>query len=476
MARALRDTPWPVLLLLASFLCPNELSVYVGSVRLPPHRALLLILLPLALIRLLGSGGSRIMAFDYAMLGFGGWTMVSYLVHHGMADGLQPGGAMTLDSFASFLVARAYVPDQRRFEATAGMLFLAVMIAGLVALPEMLTGQFYIHALMAQLTGHVHPTGVETRLGLTRAFGTFDHPIHLGTFCAAGLALSVYTARGATSWVRGLVIPASALTGLSSAPMLSIAVQSGLILAERATRGIKSRVPIGASLITGLFLVASLIATRSPFAVIATGFTLDSWTGYYRLLIWENGLANVWANPLFGIGLNDWERPQWMASPTVDAFWLVIAMRNGIPAFLLLVLVVFLLVRGVGGAVRLRDEQVQQHAKGWIISLVALVLVGCTVHYWNVPYAFFFFFLGMGACFSSAARAPQTARVQAKGERQDSRLQWLAPAPAYASAMATVPPWADGPPAWPVPVVAPKGGSGPASLHGKLSRRSIVSG
>jgi hypothetical protein len=33
----------------------------------------------------------------------------------------------------------------------------------------------------------------------------------------------------------------------------------------------------------------------------------------------------------------------------------------------------------------------RRYAKAWFISLTAMVLVGCTVHFWNVLACFFFF-------------------------------------------------------------------------------------
>ena len=116
---------------------------------------------------------------------------------------------------------------------------------------------------------------------------------------------------------------------------------------ERLTRGVPNRASLTLSVLAGLYIGASIVMTRSPITFIATGMTLDSWTGFYRLQIWEHGLrtsgptrgsASVWPT---GSGRGGW------SSPTVDAFWLVIAMRNGIPSFVLLVLGVGLLMRAV---------------------------------------------------------------------------------------------------------------------------------
>jgi len=462
MLKALRDTPWPVLLLVASFLCPTELSVYVGSARIPPHRALLLLLLPWALFTLFGHARVKLRAFDLAFLGFAAWTVVVYVYHHGQSDGLQTGAALAIDSFGSFLVARAFVRNERAFAGTAIALLAAVAIAGLTALPEMLLGQLFIHDFLRQVTGYVHPVGIEKRLGLTRAFGLFDHPIHLGTFCAANLALVVYASRrDMDAATRAMVIAGSALTSLSSAPMLTLAVQLGLIGFERATRGIKGRVSMAVGSLVVLFAFTSVIATRSPFAIIATGFTLDSWTGYYRLLIWEHGLLNVWWNPWMGIGLNDWERPMWMASPTVDAFWLVIAMKGGIPSFMLLALAVVMIGRGVAVQMRQLDPASRSLATGWMISLIALSMVGCTVHYWNVPFAYFFFFLGLGGVLADPLRKAALIGVKTAPEQVAPRIKWVAPGlmptPPHAAhnGDGAVRPRGGSAPRWPVPILMP---------------------
>ncbi len=460
MAKAFRDTPWPVLLLVLSFLCPTELSVYVGSARLPPHRALLLVLLPFAVFALFGRRGVKLRLFDVTMLMFAVSTLGAYLYHLGQADGLQTGGALALDSVGSFLIARAFVRDERTFAGTAGVLFVAVAIAGAIALPEALSGKILVHDFLRQVTGYVHPTGVEMRFGMTRAFGTFDHPIHYGAFCASGLALCIYASRRQSDAVwRAVVMAGCAVLGFSSAPILSVAVQSGLITVERMTRGIKNRIMLGFGAVGLLFAVVSLMSNRSPFMLIATGLTIDSWTGYYRTVIWEYGLMSIMANPWAGIGLDDWVRPHWMAAPTVDAFWLVIAMRTGIPAIGLLAITILLLARGAVVGVRRGQPGLAGMATGWLISLTTLCLVACTVHYWNVPFAYFFFFLGLGGCLADPLRAPARLAQTAAPSKPAARVAWVAPeahslaGPIAAGPAAMAPPWPVAATRWPVPVL-----------------------
>jgi hypothetical protein len=348
------------------------------------------------------------------------------------SNGTVYGGSLALESFGGYVVARSWIRDVDQFRAVLKLLVAAALVAGLIALPETLFGQHYLHDLLQGLTGYVHPRDTEQRLGLTRAYGTFDHPIHLGTFCASVFALAWYSGGGSVSrWGRAMAILAATFTALSSAPLLVCAVQSVLIGWDKATRGIQGRATITMGCLAAMYVGASMVMTRSPIAFVATGMTLDSWTGFYRLVIWENGLENVWANPWVGLGLADWERPAWMASASIDAFWLVVAMRTGIPTFLLMVTAIVLLMRGViKKGTRAKDSGIRGFARAWLFSLIALSLAACTVHYWNALYAYFFFFLGLGGFIADPKRVRASVAVAmpkaAKPGRAASRP--LAPA------------------------------------------------
>ncbi len=102
-----------------------------------------------------------------------------------------------------------------------------------------------------------------------------------------------------------------------------------------------------------------------------------------------------------------------MASPTVDAFWLVVAMRAGLPAVLLLALAIAWLARtALRRSARDPRPEVGRIAMGWTMSLLALCLVGCTVHYWNVLHAYLFFFLGLAGWLADPVRARAPARAR----------------------------------------------------------------
>ena len=235
-------------------------------------------------------------------------------------------------------------------------------------------------------------------MGLTRAYGTFDHPIHLGTFAATVLALVWYSGRKLGKRLKSVaLVMLTTLTALSSAPILCVMVQVAGIVWDRATRGLTGRFWITLLGLVFVYLLVSLFATRSPVMIIATGFTIDSWTGFYRAQIWYHGVQNVVANPWLGIGLGDWDRAYWMVSDSVDAYWLVVAMRTGVPSLLILLLAIGTMLAAVASRpFRLKERHYGPCAKAWMMSLLACALIACTVHYWNVSLAYFFFFLGLG--------------------------------------------------------------------------------
>ena len=432
MARKIPAAPLPIVLLILSFLCPTELSLYLAGLRLPPHRVAVLVLFPIALWKLASQRGMRIRSFDIAVLAFATWTVFAYWVHSGW-DGIVFGGSLALESFGTYVVTRAYVRGRDALLGTMRVMLVAIAVAAVIALPETLFGQIFTHDLLRDLTGYMHPTTVEKRLGLTRAYGTFDHPIHYGGFCASMLAVFWFAERRA--WTRAqrlALISGATMLGLSSAPLLCVGFQCGLIAWEYATRGMASRVAMSLAVLAGLYLGVSMVATRSPFTIIATGFTLDSWTGFYRVQIWEHGTASVMNNLWTGIGLAEWDRPSWMYSSTVDAFWLVTTMRTGLPALLLLVAAIGLLVRAV--VVKQRrvwDKECRRLATGWLISLIVLMLIGVTVHYWNVVHAYLFFFLGLGGWLADPKRNAAGLKTSAARVVQDVPEMALPEEPGY---------------------------------------------
>jgi hypothetical protein len=248
-------------------------------------------------------------------------------------------------------------------------------------------------------------------MGFFRPQAVFEHPILWGVFCSLGIANAFYIWRDkfAKSVLLSGFATGMTFTSLSSAPLLAATVQNGIIGWGWITRN-AWWVLIG--LVALGYLVIDLISNRSPVQVLISYLTFNSGTAYWRLHIWTYGSAEVWRHPLFGIGLNDWARPSWMGTASVDNFWLLTTMRYGLPTFLLLVAgivanVVQIARQDLSG--RLADFR-----RGHVIALVSLAITLCTVHAWGATFAFVMFYLGTGSwIFTSATAEPAGVSARA---------------------------------------------------------------
>lgn len=429
MFSLLAKTPAPLALTILSLICPSELSLYVGSLRLPPHRIALIIFFLFAAVRFLARNPIRLRGFDYIFALYNAWTVGVFLYHQGFPDGVEFAGSLALESFAAYFIARIYIRDYETFRASLAFLFLSMLLVAMLALPEALSGKHFVHEILHKLTGYYHPIAYETRLGLTRAYATFDHPILYGSFCASLFALIWYSEldKGRRYRQCGMVAGATFL-GLSSAPLLCLMVQAGLLVWDKISRQIPNRVWLTVGAFAVFYGIVEVVSSRPAIEAIATNITLDPWTAYYRVLIWTHGLTTVANNPLIGIGLADWTRAWWMASSSVDAFWLVIMMRSGLPALLFLALAIGLLLRGVHRNSGIMPPAYRRIARGWTISLFALSLAALTVHYWNSIHAYYFLFLGLAGWLAdpksraTQARANSATNIATRTKRREPRL------------------------------------------------------
>jgi hypothetical protein len=241
------------------------------------------------------------------------------------------------------------------------------------------------------------PGSSEARFGLSRAQTVFEHPILFGVVCSSAFALSFYVWKAGSSALGRLVtgmIALATFTSLSSGALLSLVVQSILIIWDKVTAGLPRRWLLLATLILIAYCTAGAISNRSAVEVFISYLTFNADTSYMRVHIWNYGTQSVMRNPIFGTGLNEWAHPAWMPG-SIDNFWLVNSVRYGIPGFLFLIGGFLSLCLGLGRLKNLPDE-VAQCRKGLIIVLSGLAVASCTVHLWNATYVLLIFLLGSG--------------------------------------------------------------------------------
>lgn len=370
---------------------------HLGSLRLSPYRLLLIATFIPCLIAWLSQSMGRIRLADIFMLLTATWGAVVFVNLHGIDEGLQSGGIFVIETFGTFLFARRYVRDVFAFQRMVRCLTLMVLFLLPFAAYENVTGSPILIEMSSKIFSVHEFAPNESRLGLSRAQVTFEHPILFGIVSSSAFALSFYAFGAATRrggrLASGLVA-ITAFCSLSSGAILSVVVQAMLIVWDKITASVARRWTILAALVLTAYFAVAALSQRSAVEVFISYLTFSADNSYMRMHIWHYGTASVMNHPIFGTGFNEWERPSWMGG-SIDNFWLVCAVRYGIPGFLFMAASFLSVCFGLG---RLRNVsfQVAQCRKGLIITLCGLGIAMCTVHLWNAPYVLFIFLLGSG--------------------------------------------------------------------------------
>lgn len=405
-----------VIAFLLSLIIP--ISFNLGPMRLTPYRLFLLgLFVPLFVAWAQGRAG-RIRAPDWFMLAHALWGALTLLLG-GAGATAATAGIFVLETFGAYLLARVLIRDRESFAAFArAFVWMVILVLLPVGAVESFTGRQLLQEIFRAFGESVPNAPTDPRFGLDRAQGPFPHPILFGVFCASAFGLALLPAdgtnAGATRIVKVLGVSAATFLSLSTGPYLPILFLLMLYGWDRTVTFVPKKWNLLGALFVGLYVVLDLIATRNPIVAVVTRIAMNAHTAYFRVQIWNYGIENVWAHPLFGLGLGDWARPSWMP-PSVDNFWLLVAMRHGIPGVLTVALVVVMVFRIVGRAGPLSAAE-QGQRKALLFTLTGVSLAICTVHIWNAPLVMMMFLLGSGLWMADATAADR-AHPTSEGSR-----------------------------------------------------------
>lgn len=426
----------PVVLLVASLAMPPELSVMAGPLRLSPFRLLLMVLLIPMLIKALSS--PKGVATDLFLIGHGAWACVSLAMTMGVGTAIETGGVYVVETVGAYLVGRLYIKSFEDAVALAHLLLKTVTILFCIAVVESLSGSHFIREIASAVLGGPGPHHIDPRLGLSRAFTSFEHPILFGVFCASAFANCYYLIDQAElrfETIKHLgIIGGGTFLSLSGGPYTALIFQIVLMAWDRITYGFNGRWKLFIGLGLAAWTALSLLSNRSPVLVFVSYLTFSAQSAYNRVHIFHYGTAEVGRHPLFGIGLNDWVRAPWM-SDSMDNYWLLTTVRYGLPALILLLATICMIARGLM-AQAARHPRLKHAAKAWLTTFAGYLIAGLTVHFWNALMVQFFFFLGCGAAIARVALPSGANQPVQKHPQMAPSLQ---PAGAFRAAFQTKP-------------------------------------
>lgn len=397
-ATANSKLPLPAVLFVVGLVIP--LFIYIGPLRLSVYRIVLLIFLFPAIIALFSGKAGKIRTPDIAIILICFWSSISYFVVHGVEPMIERVGILWVETWGSYLIARVYIRTPEAFLKMCRLLFLIALLLLPSTLIELQTGQNVVLEFFDKFGDSYTDKPKEPRFGFDRVQGPFSHPIHFGVFFGALIGLVFYVIGYQTSWIgrgmRTILITFIGSTALSSGPLAAITAQIFFISWDRILSSLKSRWKLLLILTVIAYIAIDIYSNRSPFEVFITYFAMNGGTAYNRIIIWVWGTKSIWENPIFGIGTSgDWERPFFVNSSSVDMFWIVPGMANGIPAWVLWFVLFFSIFIPVARR-KIQSDRVHNYRMGYICSMLGLFAVGWTVHFWDSIYALLVFLIASG--------------------------------------------------------------------------------
>jgi len=370
------------------------ISMEVAGLRLSPNRLYLLVFsVPFAIKVIQGAAG-RFTFVDLTFILFGLWIMLALVVSHG-TERIPFAGINVVEMVGGYFVGRILVRNLQDYNAMIRFILIAMAYLLPVALIEATTGKMILPDLFRIVfDAPYRGDSAYGRMGLERVYSVFDHPILFGLFCSTALAnvFYLFAARPTLALFAATFTLGMSFLSLSSAPLLACAMQIGLLVWNRIMGG---RWTLFLILSVILYVALDLASNRTPITIIIETMTFNSGTGWTRIATNQFGWASVWTYPIFGLGFNDWARPDWLTS-SVDNFWLVTAMRYGFVGFILIVTSFFFHMLMLCRA-QISGNDVTRCRTAYGITLAAICFTLITVHVWDTMATFVMFFVGAGA-------------------------------------------------------------------------------
>ena len=400
--------PWPLVAYLAAVVLPAQF--HLGSLLLTMPRLVLIVgVIPLT-FRLFRGQFGRILPTDVFFALYTLWLPIVLWVNN-PDKVLQNAGSTGVEFFGGYLFARAYIRSAADFTALCRALTIVTCAFLPFAIYETITNQPLILDLIRKIPGLTSDYSVHyaRRLGFARVQGVFPHPILFGIFCSMTFSLCLIALKDvlstSTRYLCTAIIVVCTFLSLSSGAILAILLQLFLLGWALLLSQSRRRWLILLGVLAALYVGIDLLSTRTPIRVFMTYATFSSQTAYYRDMINEFGMQNVWANPIFGLGLRDWARPTFMAIPTMDNYWLYVASHMGIPGFLMLVSGYGFAMIRIGFRNFDSDPQSFRLRRAWIFTFVGMTLSLITVDIWATAYSYVYFVFGAGMWMQTAEPA-----------------------------------------------------------------------
>jgi len=326
-------------------------------------------------------------------------------------------GAEALEFLGAYLVGRAFFFGPSNLQTFVQSLKgITVVIIALGILDTLSGRNITIEGLgVARPVSDLY-LGSLYRLGLVRATSVFECAEHYGTFCAAAASIFFYAERGISRIIYVGLCFFGCVFALSSGPLVILGIVTAVFTYDHILKHYPWRWKALMTTVIGLIAIVFLV-TDHPVMWIVSHITFNPQTAWFRLGTWNAALPLVEQSPFIGYGFSNLgdsaEVRVYLWS--VDSLWLLEALRYGLSGVILLVLTMFLAILK-----RRRkstfDLGIYAAPTGFSLAIVAMGLIGLTVHFWDAPWLFLNLCIGIRASLGEY-EAGQGRRLARGGKR-----------------------------------------------------------
>ena len=287
-------------------------------------------------------------AMDALIVAFALCVGYSDYAGRGYADAQNLMFSMLFSVLAPYFVARWVIAAEGLDVAVARRIVILVFGVALVGVWEARFGFNPFHAVIGKLFPGQGTGWVTTfRYGVARVAGPYSHAILAGIVLAMAFTLQRWLQTAGhweprftrLPWPKARVITAVLLVGMvmtvARGPWLGAVAAAVLLAVGQARNRRRALALAGAGLLLGA--VAGGWALNDyldikPGAVMS----MSQESALYRKVLFEKYVDIALAQAWFGWGLTTWPKVRGMAS--IDNYYLLIALMHGLPAMLMLVL------------------------------------------------------------------------------------------------------------------------------------------
>lgn len=402
------------------YLCflPNEIALFIGSIRFEPYRLFLIFYFIYSVYR--GTNGI-IYKYEKYLLAAVGWVALSNMVTMSGLSGLEPSVIYFLQVWVGYTIGRNAIQNIGSFRQFIDSYLLLLLILAPLALYESQNGYRLTHVLASKITGiYAEPNlGPDYyRYGVHRSSTIFSHPI-LYSVCATAMFIYVISNfySGFVKSAFFLAIVAALYSAMTSAGFLMVMIIATLLMIERVSKSVLILKPM---LVYGgvmMLITIELLSNRGAVKFLMTTLAFNPQTAYMRYAQFEYTKDDIMRSPWFGIN-GEWTRPAGIPG-SVDNYWIVMALEYGLPNLILMVL--FWYKMG-----RLLYLQRESHVYIFFayLSLTSIGVAALTVHLFDRAQILPYLILGAytGLLYTVQRQKAQQATMQLSAESSGSSL------------------------------------------------------